>query len=171
MKRHLLHHQFTFDERDPKLSRKDLTARDAQSRWRALLPWVAAYNFKQRSIRYMAGKYAGLVKPDKSWLMFDRFSTVAYFGLMAWYAGFGRVIAFLALCILGSAGLFNQGRTLLEHGTQDMSNPLSQGTFYETGLLLKLAYFGVPQGDGHIVHHIFPPMPCYNILLHATPAV
>lgn len=170
LQRHLLHHQFTFDERDPKLFRAVQFERSKNARWTDLLPWQFKNSFTERSQQFMATEGGNLVKVSDTLMMLDKTSTAIYMLAIFYYVGFVRFVVYAITGLVGGA-FFGVGRYIFEHGIQDHDNPLSQGTFYESGILMKIAYYGVPQADGHVVHHIFPTMPQYNILMHATPVI
>jgi fatty acid desaturase len=53
-------------------------------------------------------------------------------------------------------------RVVLEHASLDPANPWSLATYYRSGPIVK-ALFMVNAGDCHLVHHIFPRVPWYNM--------
>jgi len=61
--------------------------------------------------------------------------------------------------ILPIANVF---RTILEHAETDPGNDYHCATFYRTGLLSRPLFFW-DAGDCHLVHHIFPHIPFYNM--------
>jgi fatty acid desaturase len=69
--------------------------------------------------------------------------------------GFFIPIAFVATFL-------SSVRVVLEHGNLDPNNPWSLATYYRSGWLTKALYM-VNAGDCHLVHHIFPRVPWYNM--------
>jgi fatty acid desaturase len=67
---------------------------------------------------------------------------------------------FLPIAVV--ATFLSSVRVILEHGHLDPGNPWSMATYYRTGWLTK-ALFMVNAGDSHLVHHIFPRVPWYNM--------
>jgi len=168
LRRHLLHHRFTFEPGDTKLLRT--VQSKGKGRFWSHIPYIHGKQYFERKDHYKTTKYISQVKPSMNWLMFDKLCVFCFYLAAVTCFGVGKAI-FLWHTYGFGIGLFSGFRYLLEHGAQDHENPLSQGTFYESGWLLKFLYFGVPQGDCHIVHHLYPTMPHYNILFKATKKV
>ena len=53
-------------------------------------------------------------------------------------------------------------RLILEHADVDVNNPLQIATNYKTGIISRLLFF-FDSGDCHLVHHLYPKVPFYNI--------
>lgn len=53
-------------------------------------------------------------------------------------------------------------RLVLEHADVDTQNPLQIATYYRTNVFTRLLFF-YDSGDCHLVHHLFPKIPFYNI--------
>lgn len=53
-------------------------------------------------------------------------------------------------------------RLVLEHADVDTQNPLQIATYYRTNPCTRLLFF-YDSGDCHLVHHLFPKIPYYNI--------
>jgi fatty acid desaturase len=51
---------------------------------------------------------------------------------------------------------------LLEHGEINPENPIQAATNYQSGVLFKILHI-FDGGDCHLVHHIYPHIPFYNI--------
>jgi len=58
--------------------------------------------------------------------------------------------------------LANVVRIILEHSETNPRNNLHCATFYRTGFLTRFLFFW-DAGDCHLVHHIFPAIPFYNM--------
>ena len=58
--------------------------------------------------------------------------------------------------------VMNSLRIIIEHADANPENPFNQSTFYETGIVSR-AVFLWDSGDCHIVHHIFPRIPWYQV--------
>ena len=53
-------------------------------------------------------------------------------------------------------------RILLEHGEINPKNPIQAVTNYRSGMLFKVLHM-FDGGDCHLIHHIYPNIPFYNI--------
>lgn len=67
------------------------------------------------------------------------------------------------LPVFGILPIIGMWRELvLEHGDIDADNPLQAATFYRSSFIFKLMH-GFNSGDCHLVHHVYPNIPFYNI--------
>jgi fatty acid desaturase len=81
-------------------------------------------------------------------LLFTPFWRSAVFGFLI-------PIAVIATCL-------SSIRIVLEHSCVDPTNPWSLATYYRSGWLIKVLFLA-DAGDCHLVHHIFPRVPWYNM--------
>lgn len=51
---------------------------------------------------------------------------------------------------------------VLDHGEFDSNNPIQAITNYRSGIIFKLTH-GFNSGDCHLIHHLYPNIPFYNI--------
>lgn len=73
------------------------------------------------------------------------------------YVFFGYLLPFFIIFPLASSL-----RLILEHTDVDVNNPLQIAINYKTGPFSRLLFF-YDSGDCHLVHHLFPKIPFYNI--------
>jgi len=53
-------------------------------------------------------------------------------------------------------------RVVLEHADVDAHDPLHNSTIYRTGFISRFVFLG-SAGDCHLVHHLYPRIPFYNM--------
>jgi fatty acid desaturase len=94
----------------------------------------------------------------------ERYFVIATVLAVLVYAWFDPMRAFMGyfvpLAII--APVLNTLRIIIEHADTDPSNPYAVGTNYRTGFCGKL-FFLADSGDCHLVHHVFPRIPCYRM--------
>ena len=56
----------------------------------------------------------------------------------------------------------DHGHAVLEHADADPDNPFNWSTWYRTGPVTRLLFFW-DSGDCHVIHHIYPRLPFYNM--------
>jgi len=160
-RRHCHHHAKTGEIDDPKMRRYWTCSNNRYERLITIFFPIYGVFAELYHQQHAAKKFASKIKIDKRILGAERalqYGTFAYiFYTWGFAGGFGRILMFA----MGMAEL-NQIRMLTEHAGQDLANPYNQATFYESGLFLRLAFFGVPQGDLHHVHHTYPKCPNYK---------
>jgi len=162
--RHRHHHAKTGELDDPKMRRYWTCSEQSWKRLLCLIfpPYMVALEIYYQ--RHAAKKWANKikvnwwqVKAEETQRMCVILSVCYYWGTVG-----GLLRVFSMIC---GVAQFNSIRMLTEHAGQDLKDAYNQSTFYESGILLRIAYFGVPQGDLHFVHHTFPKMPNYKNLL------
>lgn len=83
---------------------------------------------------------------------------------MAVYAVFDPMRVFMGYVVPLAvfAPVLNSLRIIIEHAEADPGNPYAFGTNYRTGFVSRLLFLA-DSGDCHLVHHVFPRIPCYRM--------
>jgi fatty acid desaturase len=83
---------------------------------------------------------------------------------VAVYAWFDPMRAFMGYVVPLAvfAPVLNTLRIIIEHADTDPANPYAVATNYRTGFCSQL-FFLAGSGDCHLVHHVFPRIPCYRM--------
>lgn len=66
------------------------------------------------------------------------------------------------LPVLVMGPIVNTLRIILEHADANPDNPFNWSTWYSTGPVTRLLFFW-DSGDCHVIHHIYPRLPFYNM--------
>lgn len=117
--------------------------------------------------RRVVSGYITVAHPDRETLRRQRQEKrtkiiffIALATLICWfprYVLFGYVIPLvLVLPVLNSL------RAIIEHADVDPDNPFALATFYRTGTVSRILCLW-DSGDCHLIHHVFPNIPFYNM--------
>jgi fatty acid desaturase len=101
---------------------------------------------------------------EKRHAAFERWFVIGTLVAVTVYAWFDPMRAFMGYLVPLAifAPVLNTLRIIIEHADTDPSNPYAVGTNYRTGFFGKL-FFLADSGDCHLVHHVFPRIPCYRM--------
>jgi fatty acid desaturase len=161
---HLQHHRYVNSGRDAEDYKNDL-----DTSWKRFL-FLTAPGVKL----VMARKFRSrpVVGPDQSALSPSaedaaRIRTERLLIRMFWYgilvgAYFSRSVLFGYLIpLMVVTPIVSSIRIILEHGEVNPDNVFHNSTYYRLGPLLR---FLLPaQGDTHLMHHLYPGIPIYNL--------
>jgi len=165
--RHLIHHKYTFERKDPKLFRGELELPFfrilylngvLRQRWRKTLwsKYDAQLDIEEEYPGQLGKQFMTRLKIEKP---------LTFAMVIAWAAFlYLRPIETIGVNIVSRSflGVFDTLRFILEHGDQDNDNPLAHGTFYRTGPISRVLMTWIG-GDCHIIHHVYPHMPMYRM--------
>lgn len=165
LRTHIQHHAHIGTPRDTEAYKQDLT-----TSWRRFAFCTVVGIKLVRSGRWSnprrKGYYdTGAPSPvDARHIRQEKLLAVGMVIAMVVYAALDplRVLMGYALPIVIFAPILNTLRIIIEHGEADSVNPYALGTNYRTGFFSKL-FFLADSGDCHLVHHVFPRMPCYRV--------
>lgn len=79
----------------------------------------------------------------------------------AWFEPMRALMGYVVPIVV-FAPILNSLRIIIEHAEADQSNHYAFGTNYRTGLFSQLLFLA-DSGDCHLVHHVFPRIPCYRM--------
>lgn len=80
--------------------------------------------------------------------------------ILSWF--FPIVLYGYLLPLIISIPFWSTARLILEHATVDDNDPLNCATYYKTNFVTAWMFF-CSSGDCHLIHHLFPKIPSYNI--------
>jgi len=159
-KRHQMHHAMMFEQGDTKIRRFNTNHADTKRLTSNLFPFLIMMRFYQQMDTEHYAE-AG-VKINKVVYYFEMFCSMCNISFQVWICGWWVLVRAFYTSL--GCHFWNGMRECLEHAGQDFDDDIAQGTFVELPLWLKLAWFSVPMGTGHHVHHLFPKAPNYQIL-------
>ncbi|EKD71693.1 MAG: Fatty acid desaturase [uncultured bacterium] len=165
---HLKHHDTLNTKNDAEDYKNDLDRR--WKRWLMLTVFgqlLARPRFfanKDRPINYDFHTDPEMQKPEnKKKVRLENTFIVAFLGSMILLSFYSNYVLYgYLLPIIITLPIWSLTRLVLEHGTIDPKNPIDAVTFYKTNMLTGWIFLN-DTGDYHLVHHLFPKIPSYNM--------
>lgn len=161
---HLKHHRTINDPDDPEIYKYYF-----DSFWKRLL--LLTFLGQVFTVKIITQQldiiYANLsperTEKEASRIKVERVINILFFVSALVLSYFSSVVLYgYLLPLLIVMPLWSVLRLILEHAATDPTNPLACSTYYKTNFITSWMFF-CDSGDCHLVHHLFPGVPSYNI--------